>query len=84
MVTEPVVAEELPADVTAYVDRRSGCNYWPSEPATDKIRKAEIQRHIRELRCATLDREEAVLRARYHGKPELLKAIADARDAMPD
>ena len=77
-------AQELPPDVKAYADRRAGCNYWPSEPAYDKTRKAEIQRHVRELRCETLNREEAKLNARYQGQPALLEAIANAHDAMPD
>jgi hypothetical protein len=77
-------ADALPGDVARYIDRRTGCNYWPSEPATDKTRKAEIQRHIRDLHCSTLDHEEALLQARYQDRPEIVKAIDDAHDAMPD
>jgi predicted PP-loop superfamily ATPase len=81
------IADDLSADVQAYVDRRKACNYWPSEQASrksEKLRRGEIQRHIRELNCPTLDREEAVLNARYKGKPDILAAVADAHDAMPD
>jgi hypothetical protein len=77
-------ADNLPGDVQAYVNRRTGCNYWPSETAKSKLRKAEIEHNVRALNCPTLDHEEATLRARYQGKPELLQAIADAHDAMPD
>jgi hypothetical protein len=77
-------AQDLPADVRAYSDRRAGCNYWPSEPAYDKTRKAEIQHKIRQLRCDTIDREEAKLNNRYHNQAALLEAIANAHDAMPD
>jgi hypothetical protein len=77
-------AQDIPPDLKAYAERRAGCNYWPSEPAYDKTRKAEIQHHVRELRCDTIDREEAKLNARYHGQPALLEAIANAHDAMPD
>jgi hypothetical protein len=77
-------ADELPGDVHAYINRRTGCNYWPSEPAFSKSRKAEIARNVRELRCATLDHEEAKLKARYQNKPDIVAAIADAHDAMPD
>lgn len=77
-------AQELSRDVRAYVNRRAACNYWPSERSTDPIRKGEIQRHVRQLRCDTLDREEAVLNARYRDTPSILDAIADAHDAMPD
>ncbi|MEI7790935.1 MAG: hypothetical protein WCJ15_07135 [Alphaproteobacteria bacterium] len=82
-----VLADELPSDAQAYIDRRKACNYWPSEQAsrkTQKLRRAEIDRHVRALNCPTLDREEAVLNARYRGKPDMLAAIADAHDAMPD
>jgi len=78
------MAQDIPPDLKAYAQRRAGCNYWPSEPAYDKTRKAEIQHRVRELRCETLDREEAKLNARYRGQPALLEAIANAHDAMPD
>ena len=77
-------AQDLPADIRAYSDRRAGCNYWPSEPAYDKTRKAEIQRNIRRLQCDTNDREEIKLNLRYRNQPTLLEAIANAHDAMPD
>jgi len=87
-VTAPVfAADELPSDAQAYIDRRKACNYWPSEQASrksEKLRRGEIDRHVRELNCPTLDREEAVMNARYKGKPDILAAIADAHDAMPD
>jgi hypothetical protein len=79
-----IAADNLPSDVKAYVDRRTGCNYWPSEKGYDKVRKAEIAHNVRELHCSTLDREEAVLNARYRDRPEIVAAIADAHDAMPD
>ena len=82
--TIALAADQLPRDVQAYVDRRTGCNYWPSEPAVDKVRKAEIERKVRELRCSTLTHDEAVLQTRYRDKPDILTAIADAHDAMPD
>ncbi len=83
-VAPALAADDLSADVQAYVDRRKACNYWPSEHASGKLRRGEIERHVRELNCSTLDREEAVLNARYKGKPDILAAVADAHDAMPD
>ena len=82
-----VLADDLPSDAQAYVDRRKACNYWPLEQASRKkepLRRAEIDRHVRALNCPSLDREEAVLNARYKNKPEIVTAIADAHDAMPD
>ena len=79
-----IAADTLPGDVKIYVDRRTGCNYWPSEKAYDKTRRAEIDHNVRALHCATLDHDEALLQARYKGQPDLLQAIADAHDAMPD
>ena len=87
-VTTPVfAADDLSSDVQAYIDRRKACNYWPLEQASRKrepLRRAEIDRHVRELNCPTLDHEEAKLAARYKGKPDILSAIADAHDALPD
>jgi hypothetical protein len=84
LATAALAADDLPGDVQAYINRRTGCNYWPSEHANNKLRKAEIARNVRALNCPTLDHDEAKLQARYQGKPELLQAIADAHDAMPD
>jgi hypothetical protein len=78
-------AESVPADVTRYIDRRAACNYWPFEKAgKDKVRKGEVERHVRNLNCDTLVREEAILKARYRDGPAILQAIADAHDAVPD
>ena len=83
-----VLADDvLPPDAQAYVDRRKACNYWPLEQASrkkERLRRAEIDRHVRELNCPTLDHEEAVLNARYKGKPDIVSVIADAHDALPD
>jgi hypothetical protein len=84
-VAAPVLAaDDLPGDVQSYIARRTGCNYWPSEPATDKLRRAEIARNVRELHCTTLNGDEAKLKARYSKKPGVLTAIAGAHDAMRD
>ncbi|MFO1249459.1 MAG: hypothetical protein U1E93_14885 [Alphaproteobacteria bacterium] len=87
-VTTPVfAADNLPLDAQAYIVRRKACNYWPQEQASRKkepLRRAEIDRHVRELNCPTLDHEEAVLNARYKGEPDIVSAIADAHDALPD
>ena len=82
--TAAVAADAVPKDVQAYMDRRAGCNYWPSEPAYSQTRKDEIAGQVRKLRCSTLDHDEAQLLARYKNQPDILKAIADAHDAMPD
>ena len=82
---QSLLAADLPADMNAYVNRRAACNYWPFEKAgKDKVRKAEIERHVRNLNCDTLAREEVILQARYRDDPAMLEAIADARDALPD
>jgi len=78
-------AADLPGDVQAYVDRREACNYWPSETAPRHSHRAdEIEHHVRNLHCDTLNREEALLRARYRSDASLLEAIDQARDALPD
>jgi hypothetical protein len=84
LATAAIAADNLPGDVQTYVNRRTGCNYWPSETSKSKLRKAEIAHNVRALHCATLDHDEAELQARYQREPELLQAIADAHDAMPD
>jgi hypothetical protein len=80
----PASAGELPGDVQAYVDRRATYNYWPSEPRTNKTRRAEIERHTRNLHCDTLHREQVILEVRYRKDPLLVQAIRDAENALPD
>jgi hypothetical protein len=78
-------AADLPGDVQAYVDRREACNYWPSETAPRHSHRAdEIEHHLRSLHCDTLDREEAVMRARYPHDHAALDAMDQAHDALPD
>jgi hypothetical protein len=72
----------LPRDVRVHLDRRMGCNHWLGEEPYDKERARQINAAVRELRCASLDREEPLLRKRYGASPPVLKALDDYRDTL--
>ena len=85
LMTIPALAADIPGDVQAYVDRREACNYWPGETAPRHSHRAdEIEHHVRNLHCDTLEHDEAVLKARHRGDSALLDAIDQAHDALPD
>jgi tRNA(Ile)-lysidine synthase TilS/MesJ len=77
-------ADELPSDVSAYIQLREACNYWPYEHwDKSKLRRAEIRRHLRNLHCDRAAHDKAVLQARYRKEQAVLEAIDDAQDALP-
>jgi hypothetical protein len=69
-----------PKDVSAYVARKANCNHFLGEEPYDKARAAELNKAMRELKCSTLDRDEARLRRRYAKAPAMLKLIDEAAD----
>jgi hypothetical protein len=71
-----------PADVAGYVMRRAGCNHWAGEEGYDAARRAEINREEAALRCSQIDGDEAALTKRYGGRPQILRQIRAARQAM--
>jgi hypothetical protein len=71
------VAAQPPA-IRRYVERRAMCNHWGGEPAWDAGRQRQIDRAMRALRCAALDREEAALRRRYAHRRAAIAVIEEA------
>jgi hypothetical protein len=79
----PVLAAALPHAVSAYIDRRQGCNHWAGEEGYDAARRAEINKAIADLKCTALGRDERALRHRYRHNPAVLGQIKKARDDYP-
>jgi hypothetical protein len=85
LMSSAAVAADLPSDVSAYIQQREACNYWPYERAGgSKLRRAEIRRHVRNLHCDRSDHDKAVLQARYREEQAVLDAIDAAQDALPE
>ena len=85
LVSTAAFAQDVPSDAWRYIARREACNYWPYETAPrHSLRSHEIERHTRNLHCDTLDHELAVLEARYRRNDDVLIALHDAHDALPE
>ncbi|HEX2559352.1 hypothetical protein [Phenylobacterium sp.] len=73
--------EAAPEDVRAFVARRAECDHWAGEEPYEAERRADIEAAIAELRCAEIEEDEAALRARHRGRPDLLDVLDDAAEA---
>ena len=69
-------AAKLPADVTAFLDRRVNCDHWTGEEPYDAERRAEIEAAIRQFRCVTIERDEVRLR-KLHAKNRAVVVALD-------
>ena len=71
----------LPRDVAAFIDRRTSCNHFAGEFNGDRsARDREVNQAMRELRCGTLERDEARLLRRHTDRPAATRALIDSRD----
>ncbi|NLS00129.1 hypothetical protein HGP17_25160 [Rhizobium sp. P38BS-XIX] len=68
-------AGKLPAEVSAFVERRDGCDHFRGEEATDETRAAEIAAKLESL-CKGTDAELATLKKRYARNKAVQKALA--------
>ena len=73
-----VAADQLPADVSSYLDRQEQCSHWRGEEPYDRARSNEIVAAITRLRCDKLELEAQRLSERYVRKPAVIKALDQA------
>ena len=69
-----------PQEVLDFVKRRTDCQHWTGEEGYDAARRAEINAAYARLRCATLETDEAALKARYSGNAIVQQALARRAD----
>lgn len=74
---------DLPADVREFIDRRANCNHWFGEEPYDQERRAEILAALNELRCMTLDIDEAALKSRHSGNDAVFRILELSRGWSP-
>jgi hypothetical protein len=72
--------ESGPLKVAKFIERRAGCNHFTGEEPYDPDRAAELDKAIRELRCARIDRDERALTRKYRDKPAILRLLKDTED----
>ena len=64
--------------MSRFVERAQMCEHWMGEEPYDDARRAEIERNISELRCATLRRDGEALKLSRKDRPEDLRRIEAA------
>ena len=69
-----------PKDVQSLIDRISACGHWAGEEAYNANRKKEILLAVKRLQCDRLEKDEVLARRRYAKRPEVLKALQEARE----
>ncbi|MFT4955090.1 MAG: hypothetical protein ACI8U3_001472 [Brevundimonas sp.] len=75
------LAQQVPADVFAWVQRRMACDHWGGEEPYDAERAAQIDAALSEARCETLGADEQALR-RTHADDEAVLDILARAGAM--
>lgn len=72
--------DAMPRPVVKFVERRADCNHWTGEEPYDAPRRAEIERAIRDLRCARIEEDEAKIRRRYRTNVEVIAILDETAD----
>jgi hypothetical protein len=74
--------KQVPADVRPYLARAANCNHWTGEEPYDAKRRREIERNIRDLGCAALERDGQRLRDKYATAPQILTVMVVAEESL--
>ena len=78
-----ILTRGLPKNVRNFIDRRANCNHWAGEEPYDAERKAQIEAATNQLRCGSLEKDEATLSRRYSKNGRALKALRASKDLTP-
>ena len=71
-----------PPSVREFVARRAECNHWAGEESYDAARRAEIERALAGLRCATIDGEAIFLARHFANRPDILALLEETKDSL--
>lgn len=74
-------AQELPADVIKFKQRRDICDHWRGEEPYDEERAKAIE-EAWDSSCPGSDKTLALLRAKYKNNQAVLKALADYEEKI--
>lgn len=69
-----------PRKVAAFIERRAGCNHFLGEEPYDAERRAFLEKTIRELRCARIERDERALRRQFRKQPAVLRLLDETAE----
>lgn len=65
----------LPAEVSAFLERRASCDHWRGEAGYDEERKADIDWAICQA-CPGTDAQLAQLRTKYAANTEVMEKLS--------
>jgi hypothetical protein len=71
-----VTASAIPADVTAFVEKREGCDHFRGEEAYDEERGRFIRENLEKL-CTGTDATLAALKAKYAKRAEVMQKLSE-------
>lgn len=78
-VSEPEPGTEIPADVTAALERRRACEHFLGEEPYDAERRRFLELRIRQT-CSGINEQIAATRALHRDDPRILDLFADFED----
>lgn len=70
----PAGESGLPAEVTRFLSRRSGCHEW-SQMENDPSQAAQIDKIVRALKCEDIKGDEQAFRNSYADNPRVIAAL---------
>jgi hypothetical protein len=71
-----------PVAVRTFIERRAMCSHFAGEESYDRARRRELERALRDLRCASVERDEVTLRRRFAAGAEALALLDATRGSL--
>lgn len=67
--------KELPKEAQALADRMEGCAHWSGEEPFDAKRGADIERHLKSLKCNAIEKDEATILKKFKAKKAKIEKV---------
>lgn len=71
--------KNMPISVKKVIERQVACNHWAGEEPYDAERAKEIAKAVNQLKCDTLEQDEAKLIKKYKTRADVKDAINQAK-----
>jgi hypothetical protein len=73
------IQKNMPISVKKVIERQVACNHWAGEEPYDAERAKEIEKAVNQLKCSTLEQDEAKLIKKYKARADVKEAINQAK-----
>lgn len=74
--------KDMPPDAALIIERIVGCNHWSGQESANKERAEQINKAVTQLRCDTLEQDQAKLLKLYQNNYEVKMRIQDAQSVF--